>query len=178
MANKKWFGIILVGLYLMAIVSANLLVARFGPAVAVINAFLFIGLDLTTRDALHERWRGRDLWPKMLALVAAGSILSYVVNRGAAQIAMASFVAFAGAGLADTFVYWVMGEKSKLLRVNGSNVVSAGVDSFLFPVLAFGLPILWVIVVGQFLAKVMGGYLWALVIFRGDFGSRPESKAV
>jgi hypothetical protein len=48
-------------LYLAAIVAANLSVAHFGPSVAVLNAFLFIGLDLTTRDALHERWRGRNL---------------------------------------------------------------------------------------------------------------------
>lgn len=44
-------------MYLAAIVAANLLVARFGPSVVVLNAFLFIGLDITTRDSLHDRWR-------------------------------------------------------------------------------------------------------------------------
>jgi hypothetical protein len=157
---------ILIILYLSAIVAANLLVAQFGPSIAVINAFLFIGLDLTTRDALHDRWQGRHLWGKMLLLITSGSILSWFLNRDAGQIALASFIAFAGSGVVDTLVYWLLGEKSKMLRVNGSNIVSAGVDSFLFPVLAFGFPILWGIVLGQFIAKVFGGYLWSLILFK------------
>ena len=45
-----------VALYLAAIVAANLLVATYGPAVAVLNAFWLIGLDLSLRDRLHDRW--------------------------------------------------------------------------------------------------------------------------
>jgi len=48
---------ILVSLYLVAIVAANLSVAYFGASASIFNAFLFIGLDLTTRDLLHEQWR-------------------------------------------------------------------------------------------------------------------------
>lgn len=48
-------------LYLVAIVLANLSVAQFGPSVTILNAFLFIGLDLTARDKLHEVWRGNRL---------------------------------------------------------------------------------------------------------------------
>jgi uncharacterized PurR-regulated membrane protein YhhQ (DUF165 family) len=151
-------------LYLAAIVAANLIVVRFGPSSAIIVAFLFIGLDLTTRDYLHDAWRGKHLWWKMLLLIATGSALSWFLNREAGQIALASFVAFAGAGLADTLVYWLLGEKSRLLRINGSNVVSAGVDSFLFPSLAFGWPPLWGIVLGQFVAKVGGGFIWSLIL--------------
>jgi hypothetical protein len=47
--------------YLAAIMAANLLVVQFGPSIAIVSAFLFIGLDLTTRDYLHEAWRGRWL---------------------------------------------------------------------------------------------------------------------
>ncbi|NTU85457.1 MAG: hypothetical protein HGA45_39905, partial [Chloroflexales bacterium] len=36
--------------YLGAIIAANVLISRYGPAVAIMNAFLFIGLDLSTRD--------------------------------------------------------------------------------------------------------------------------------
>lgn len=36
---------ILIALYLAAIVLANLSVAYFGPAVSIVNSFLFIGLD-------------------------------------------------------------------------------------------------------------------------------------
>jgi len=152
----------LIALYLIAIIIANLTVSYFGPSVAVLNAFLFIGFDLTTRDQLHERWKGRWLWLKMLALIGAGSIFSYALSANVGPVALASFVAFAAAGIADTLVYWLLGEKSKLLRINGSNVVSAAVDSLIFPALAFGLPILWWIVLGQFVAKVAGGFAWSL----------------
>jgi len=32
--------------------------------------------------------------------------------------------------------------------------------------IAFGTPLLWAIVFGQFTAKVAGGYLWSLVLGR------------
>lgn len=155
--------ILIIG-YLAAIIVANLLVAQFGPTVAVVNAFLFIGLDLTTRDFLHEAWQGKRLLAKMLVLIATGSILSYALNRNAGPIALASFVAFAGAGLADTLVYWQLGDKGRLLKINGSNIVSAGVDSIIFPALAFGFPLLWGIMLGQFVAKAAGGFIWSIII--------------
>lgn len=156
----------LIMLYLAAIVVANLLVAQFGPVVAILNAFLLIALDLTARDRLHEQWQGRGLWLKMLALIGSGSLLSYALNANAGPIALASFVAFLGAGLADTLVYWLLGERSRMVKVNGSNLVSSAVDSLIFPALAFGWPLLWPIVLGQFVAKVAGGWLWSLVLFR------------
>jgi uncharacterized PurR-regulated membrane protein YhhQ (DUF165 family) len=152
--------------YLAAIMAANLLVVQFGPSIAIVNAFLFIGLDLTTRDYLHEAWRGWWLWGKMLLLISAGSILSYLLNRNTGSIALASFVAFAGAGLADTVIYWLLGKKSRFLKINGSNVISAIVDSLIFPILAFGYPILWGIVIGQAIAKIGGGFIWSLIIER------------
>lgn len=158
----------LIAIYLTAIVIANLSVAYFGPSVAILNAFLLIGLDLTVRDRLHEQWNGRGLWLKMLALIGGGSLLSYALNVNAGPIALASFVAFLGAGLADTLVYWLLGERGRLVRVNGSNLVSSAVDSVLFPWLAFGWPLLWPIVIGQFVAKVAGGWLWSLILFRRE----------
>lgn len=155
----------LIALYLVAIVAANLLVTAFGPSVAIIGAFLFIGLDLTTRDRLHEAWRGRNLWLRMLALIAAGSLLSYALNRDAGPIALASFVAFLLAGLADALTYHLLRERAYLVKVNGSNVIGAAVDSLVFPTLAFG-GLLPVIVLGQFVAKVAGGMLWSFVLRR------------
>lgn len=154
----------LVILYLAAIVAANLSVAAFGPAVTIVNAFLFIGLDLTTRDALHERWQGNALWWRMLTLIATGSLLSAALNWQAANIALASFVAFLAAGITDTLTYQMLGNRARLFRINGSNVVSAAVDSVVFPTLAFGLPLLIPIMVGQFVAKVAGGFVWSLVL--------------
>lgn len=146
----------------MAIVMANLAVARWGPGVTIINAFLFIGLDLTSRDKLHQAWRGRGLWWKMLLLIGAGSLLSWYFNRDAGQIALASFVAFLLSGIVDTVVFHLLRDKIYMIRVNGSNVFSAAVDSVIFPTLAFGVFMPWV-VLGQFAAKIGGGFIWALI---------------
>lgn len=159
MARPGW---LVVG-YLLAIVAANLLVSRFGPAVAVFNAFCFVGLDLSTRDLLHERWRGRWLWLRMLTLIAAGSALSLALG-GSRGVAVASCVAFATASLADTAAYLLLGRSGRLLQLNGSNLAGASLDSLVFPLLAFGWPLNWPVMLGQLLAKVVGGALWALLI--------------
>jgi hypothetical protein len=148
-------------MYLTAVVLANLTVAAFGPKMVIINAFLFIGLDLTSRDRLHDAWRGNRLALKMTGLIAAGSLLSWFLNRDAGQIALASFVAFAAAAVVDAVVYHLLGKYPRWLRINGSNVPSALVDSLIFPTLAFG-SFLWPIVLGQFLAKIGGGFVWSL----------------
>lgn len=152
----------LVMLYLLAIVGANLLVAHFGPALSVITAFAFIGLDLSTRDALHEKWRGR-LWSRMGLLIVTGSIFSYAVNRGAGRIALASMVAFGCAATVDALAYHFLRKRPWWQKSNGSNILAAAVDSLVFPTIAFGgfLPL---IVLGQFAAKVGGGALWSLVL--------------
>lgn len=153
---------ILIALYLAAIVAANLLVATFGPSVSVVTAFLFIGLDLSTRDALHDVWRG-SAW-RLGALIAAGSLISWLLNRNAGPIALASLAAFAAAGAVDALTYHLLRRRAYLVRVNGSNVPAALVDSLVFPALAFGLPLLWPIVIGQLAAKVAGGALWSLAL--------------
>lgn len=153
---------IYVFLYLIAIVLANLSVAAWGPPVVIINALLFIGLDLTARDHLHDAWRGNKLFLKMTTLIASGSILSWLLNRDAGQIALASFVAFAAAATVDSLVYHMLGRYPRWLRINGSNVPSAFVDSLVFPTLAFG-SFLWPIVLGQFAAKTLGGFVWSLL---------------
>lgn len=158
---------IYVAMYLGAIVAANLIIARFGPSAAIIVAFVFIGFDLVARDRLHDAWRGRGLAWKMAALIAAGSVLSWVLNRDAGPVAIASFVAFAAASVVDAAVYAV-GLRSGwawFRRSNVSNVASAAVDSLLFPTIAFGafMPI---ITLGQFAAKVLGGVIWSLILRR------------
>lgn len=153
----------IVALYLIAIVAANLSVATFGPSISVFNALLFIGLDLTARDRLHDAWSGRGLSLRMAVLIATGGAISYLLNRDAAQIAVASSVAFVGAAVLDGIVYALLGDRARLVRVNGSNVVSAAADSLLFPTIAFGA-VLPAVVLGQFAAKVAGGFLWSLIL--------------
>ncbi len=153
----------MVALYLAAIVAANLLVTRFGAKAVYVVAFALIGLDLTLRDRLHEAWRGRQLVAKMGALIAAGSVLSWLLNRGAGRVAVASCVAFAAAATADAITFHLLGRRQYLVRVNGSNVLGALADSLVFPTLAFGGFAL-AVTAGQFVSKVGGGFLWSLLL--------------
>jgi hypothetical protein len=174
-------------IYLLAIVAANLSIVLLGPAWAPINAFLFIGLDFTLRDKLHDRWatavehhwseenaysRFSGAWiapapvfVKMGLLVAAGGLISYALNADAGQIAVASSVAFAIAASLDAVVYHLLRKKDWYTRANGSNVAGSAADSILFPTLAFGsfMPL---VILAQFVAKVFGGALWALLLKR------------
>ena len=152
-------------LYLFAIVAANLIVAWQGPWITPITAFVFIGLDITTRDKLHDSWQHRGLLWKMGCLIAGGSLLSWLVNRNAGMIALASFVAFAVSTTVDAIVYHSV-HRSKFERVNWSNLASGAIDSVLFPAIAFGWPPSMEIVYGQATAKVAGGLFWSLIFYK------------
>lgn len=165
----------LVMIYLLAIAAANLLVSHLGPAIAILNAVCFIGLDLSTRDQLHEQWGGRWLWPRMLALIVTGGALSLLLG-GSGRVALASCVAFIAAGSVDTLVYLALGGRARRIKVNGSNLAAAMVDSILFPLLAFGWPISWPIVLGQLGAKVLGGAGWALLLEQSSGVARGEAR--
>lgn len=157
--------------YLGAIVLANLTVAWWGAGMVIPNAFLFIGLDLTARDRLHQAWEGNSLAWKMGLLILSGSALSAILDYQALPVAVASCLAFMTAATADTVVYAVLGHKGWLVRANGSNVVSAAVDSAVFlSVLAFygilPLAALPLLIAGQWLAKSLGGAAWSFVLRR------------
>lgn len=153
----------LVGAYLAAIVAANIIVTEKGPSWSVYTAFALIGLDLSCRDRLHDLWRGH-LLRNMALLIAAGSAISYLLNRDAGRIALASCLAFGAAATVDGIIYHLRRRAPWMERANDSNVAGAAVDSLVFPIVAFGTPVLWAIVFGQFCAKVAGGYLWSRVL--------------
>lgn len=156
---------LVVALYCSAMVAANLSVATFGPWISPLNAFLFIGLDLSLRDHLHDKWRGPGLWPRMLGLIVAAGAISYVLNPASAKIAVASVTAFICAGIVDAIAYHLLRDRPYMQRTNGSNAAGATVDSFIFPTLAFGA-FLPHIVALQIAAKVGGGFVWSLLLRR------------
>ena len=146
--------------YTLAMTLANLTVAAFGPSATAVTAFVLIGLDLALRDWLHVRLK---FW-QMGGLIALTGLLTLALNPAAGKIAVASAVAFTAAALVD----WGTFAKLKgtwLVRANGSNVAGAAVDSLIFPTIAFGA-LMPQIVIGQFLAKVAGGALWAWLLNR------------
>ncbi len=151
--------------YCAAMVGANLLVAAFGPWVSPINAFFLIGLDLSLRDRLHDRWTGAMLWPRMFALIAAAGVISFALNPAAGRIAVASALSFVFAGLIDAAAYHALRGRPYLARSNGSNVAGAAVDSLVFPTLAFGA-LLPAVAALQFAAKVAGGAAWSIILRR------------
>lgn len=146
--------------YAFAMVAANLSVAAFGPWVTPLNAFLLIGLDLALRDWLHVRLR----MSQMAALIGVSGVLTYGLNPAAGMVAIASASAFTLAAIADWSVFSAV-KGSWLKRANASNVVGAAVDSLVFPTIAFGA-LLPHIVAMQFVAKVAGGALWAVLLHR------------
>lgn len=151
--------IILCIIYISSICMANFSVYLFGPISTPANAFIFIGLDFFIRDKLHERIGIM----KMLTIIAAAGAISFSINPSTDMIAFASFSAFAISSFADAFVYQSLIGKTWLVKSNASNIVSSSVDSFVFPIIAFGgfFPL---IVTGQFAAKVFGGVFWSFIL--------------
>jgi len=116
---------------------------------------------LTTRDKLHDLWRGGMLKWKMGALIMTGGVISYLTQPSTGSVATASIVAFTASEAIDAVVYHRTGS------INKSNAVGALVDSLLFPVIAFGGFAAWVFA-GQFITKTVGGYMWAVVLKRSS----------
>ena len=154
----------LVAMYLGAVVLANVSFGIWGMVVEPWISMFLIGLDLTSRDRLHEAWGHRALVPKMTALILAGSAISALfglVFEGVVLVAVASAVAFASTATVDALVFSVL--PRRWLRINGSNAVGAVVDSFVFPTVAFGV-VDWDLVVYFAAVKFIGGAIWWLVL--------------
>ena len=146
-------------IYIAVICAANLLVAHFGPWITPINAFVLVGLDMVLRDILHERYG----LIRSVILSAVAGVISFAINPAAGIIAIASVVAFVAASVANAWVYQLLISKPWLKKSNAGNIAAAAVDSGLFPVIAFGA-FMPGIVIGQFMAKVGGGFVWSMLL--------------
>lgn len=153
---------IAIAIYAIAMTLANLSVAAFGPAISPINAFLFIGLDLTLRDWLHVRLK---IW-QMGCLILVSGLLTLGLNPATGKIAIASAIAFTAAATIDWSVFARL-KGTWQVRANTSNAVGALVDSLLFPTIAFGVLMPHIIAM-QFASKFFGGFLWALILRKKD----------
>lgn len=149
-------------IYILAITVANLTIAQFGPWVSPINSFLLIGLDMVLRDKLHDKWVGNGLLIRMTGLIVAAGIISFLLNPATLMISVASSVAFGVAMIVNSIVYQMNIKNKWLIRSNVSNTAGSAVDSLLFPTIAFGV-IMPEIIILQFTAKVVGGFMWSLL---------------
>jgi uncharacterized PurR-regulated membrane protein YhhQ (DUF165 family) len=155
---------ILVVFYLGAIVLANLIVGKYGFNGLLFTSFVLIPFDLFARDILHDKWNGHYLKVKMAALILSGSVLSYAINSDLQKIAIASFVAFALAGIIDTIAYQVMSDYVPSARMNISNAFSSFVDSLAFHSIVFGFDMLSIM--QQAYIKFIGGIIWVALYVR------------
>lgn len=155
------------GIYIAALVIANLLVAWLGPWFSLVNAFVLIGLDLSLRDKIHDLWEGNNLALKMGGLIATASVVSYAINPATGMIAFASLAAFSLSMVADSVAYQYLKGKDWIVRANGSNIAGSAVDSIVFPTIAFG-GLMIEIVLLQFVAKVAGGFVWSYLLKKYD----------
>lgn len=146
-------------IYIAAICAANLSVAHFGPWVTPLNAFFLIGLDMVLRDILHER---HGICASIIMSAVAG-VISYAINPASGIIAVASVTAFVMAALANAIVYQLMISKKWMKKSNAGNVAAAAVDSSLFPLVAFG-SFMPYIVLAQFFCKVISGFAWSYLL--------------
>lgn len=145
---------------LAAVVLANVVTSFYGliPAgfgLQVTAGTYLAGLALAFRDLLHDT--GGVRW--VLAAVAAGCVLSFLLGDG--RIAVASAVAFLLAELVDMAVYAPLRRRHWRTAVAASGAVGAVVDTLVFLTIA-GFPITAGLVGGQLLVKavwVAGSFL-------------------
>jgi len=159
--------------FLIAIVLANLSILYIGPQMAIWNSFVLIALDLTLRDKLHERWHGNNLKRNIFLLVSVGAVITFAFNVQALWVCIGSVAAFSFALFADSWVYERLFHKPKIEKINVSNMASALVDSSVFVFIAlYFLPIeeQLKIIAMMSVAKVVGGFLWSLVIVKYSDG--------
>lgn len=151
----------LIVLYLLAISLANLLVylaGAAGPWVSLVCAFFLVGLDMSIKDNLQERW---GIGWRLFLLIAGGGLLSFFLP-GSARICQASVLAFSVSTLLDVAVLRLLRKTPHRFVV--SNLISGLCDSALF--LWFGLGVFGLPVLFQTAAKVSGAALFGVLLAR------------
>lgn len=119
------------------------------------SGVLWIGVALVARDWIQMLAGKRAV----LAAIAVGVALSYVVNPA---VATASAVAFALGELADFGVYTPLAERGRIFAgVLLSGLVGAVIDSLVFLQIAFGSTMFWQ---GQVIGKTWISLLGAGVM--------------
>jgi len=149
---------------MLAVVVANLAVARWGQVALVFTAWVLIPLDMLARDFLHDRWRGKRLVLRMVGLVAVGGVFAAALNMAAWRVAVASVCAFVLAMTVNALVFEVAARRGvrRFGRMTVSNLFASVMDSVVFPVVAFGTFDAW-LSVAQAGSKFCGGLVWSAV---------------
>lgn len=151
--------------YIGAAVLSNFIVLRYAQYGLIITALFIVPFDFVIRAYFHETWRGWQLFFRLSVLILSASLITFALNHKTMMIAIASFCAFLLAHTSASAFYQLMRKHTYLIKVNGSDIIGAVVDSTVFQLIAFGA-LSSTISVTQVLLKVLGGFLWYWIIFK------------
>jgi hypothetical protein len=147
-------------LYLVALIVANLTISVFGENGFYVVGFLLIPIDMLLRDILHERWKD-NISIRMGGLIALGGVLTWLLNTDTLIIGIASVSAFTASMVVNTWIYQRMFGSSRVTKMNVSNFFASIVDSSVFILIFFGFD--WKIILIQSLIKFSGGFIFTLL---------------
>jgi len=153
-----------ISLYLIAFVLSNFIVLWYGSKGLIFTAIFLIPFDFVLRCLFHEKWKGKELILKLGTLVLTASVITFIINKDALNIALASSFGFIFAQIAAGIFYQHFIKSSYFIKVNGSDAVGILIDSLVFQFIAFSV-ILPEITISQFLLKLTGGLFWYWIIF-------------
>lgn len=147
-------------IYILSIIIANLTIIHIGPYSIPFVSFFMIGLDFVLRDLLNNRLTNA----KMFILILFSGVITFIINRDAQDVAIASSISFTLASLCDWSIFNIeLGSWEQ--RSIRSNMMAALVDSILFPTILFGGFIIGVTFL-QVIMKILGGFFWLWVFKR------------
>jgi len=164
-SGPDWATYLLVALYVLSILLANLTLNRF-IALPIYGQLsvgtIFFAAVFTLRDRIHRHG---------LKAVYVAIGLALIVNTLAAlytgtpwRFVGASFLAILVGELADTRVYQSLLHRSWWVRVLSSNAVSVPLDSVLFTLLAFYGDMTWNMIFQIIFADIVVKYLIAALL--------------
>lgn len=156
---------IFIAFYLIALVSANLIVKHFGAPGLWFSSALLIPFDFICRAIFHESWKGKKLVANLLLLTVVSGIVTFIINHEALNIALASFAGIVAVQIFAGIFYQMFMQKSYFFKVNLSDLIAIIVDSIAFQLVAFGT-VNFEVTGGQMLIKAVGGLFWFYVIFK------------
>lgn len=151
--------------FLIAFVSANLIVKHFGATGLWISSLLLIPFDFVCRCVIHEQLKGIKLFLTLFSLTIAAALLTVAINWHATNVALGSVVAFCAAQIAAGLFYQRFKRAPYFLKVNGSDLLAIVFDSIVFQWIAFGT-IEYHVTIGQIIIKFIGGLIWYFIIFK------------
>ena len=156
--------VLMIAVYVLMFLVANVLVSVFGPAVTPINALFLIAGDMVLRDRIQ--YESGIAW-SISACIIAG-LATIAVAPGSEMIAVASALSVTLAGCASALAFSIKsgGFFSKAMP---ANIAAAAVDSVAFPLIAFG-SVMPGVTIAQFAAKTIGATVILMIIKR--YGNR------